>query len=141
MSTFNEKVGISINSALLFALVNLPQAYAFTNSLSDVDLVDYITKCPTSAGLVLHAIVFFVITYLSMRKSKADTGVKIKHSLYGTLIFFLVSNPAVFSVVASFLGNQFASKEGCPTLQGIVLHAVVYCVILVAVMYLPEKNQ
>lgn len=141
MSTFNEKVGISVNSALFFALVNLPQAYNFTNNLIDLDLFNTSTKCPTSAGLVIHAVLFFIVTYLSMSKARAGAGVKLKHSLYGTLIFYLVSSPALFSFVASFLGDQFADSNGCPTLQGILLHAAVYCVILVAVMYLPEKNK
>ena len=141
MSTFNEKLGISVNSALLFALVNLPQAYKVTSGLTSMKLIDLTSNCPTQQGIVLHTLVFFVITYLSMRKSKSDTAVKFKHSLYSTLIFYLVSSPATFSVVSSLLGKQFSDASGCATLQGILLHAAVYCVFLILVMYLPERNK
>ena len=35
-------------------------------------LIDLTSNCPTQQGIVLHTLVFFVITYLSMRKSKSD---------------------------------------------------------------------
>ena len=46
-------------------------------------------------------------------------------------------NGVSIGVVGSILGNTFASKSGCPTLYGVLLHALFYCCILVGVMYLP----
>ena len=137
MATFQQKLFISLGSAALFALVNLPQTYRLTDSILPLNLYNQETNCPTAAGLVIHAIVFFALSFLSMRNSSVDTGTKLKHSLYGTLIFFLIASPAMFSVVGSILGNWVASPAGCPTLTGVLLHAVVYCMALVGVMYLP----
>ena len=138
MATFEQKLSISAGSAVLFALVNLPQVYQVTNNLLPLDL--YANGCPTNLGLVVHAIVFFVISYLTMGNSNIDNMIKIKHSLYGTLIFYLLSSPAVFALVGSVIPGV-ANAQGCPTLQGVLVHAVVYCMALVAVMYLPEGNK
>lgn len=141
MATFQQKLYISLGSAALFALVNLPQTYQLTDSLLPLNLYNSITGCPTGVGLIIHAIVFFVLTFLSMGDPRNKTGIKLKHTIYGTLIFFLISSPAVFSLVGSILGNNIADSNGCPTLVGVLLHAVVYCAALVGVMYLPEGNK
>ena len=150
MATLNKKVMISLNSALLFVLVNHPNLLSFGprtvgavgkkfgitgNSQGSTDYKSVI--CPTNVGLLLNALYFFTISYFSMGGTKVKKGIKVKHALYGTLIFYLVSSPALYSVVGSILGNTFASKSGCPTLYGVLLHALVYCCILVGVMYLP----
>ena len=140
MASFNQKLTISAGSAALFALVNLPQTYKITERLSGVDLYNISSGCPTHLGLIVHAAVFFAISYLSMG-SVARTGIKLKHSLYGTLIFFLIANPVTFKLMSSIFGNQIADSSGCPTLLGIFVHALVYCVFLLAVMYLPEGNK
>ncbi len=141
MATLQQKLWISAGSAFLFTLINLPQTYQLTDKLLPLDLYNKSTNCPTNIGLVVHAIVFFVLTFFSMGNPLENTFVKLKHTIYGTLIFFLISSPAVFAVVGSLLGNEFADANGCPTLQGVVLHAIVYFLALVGVMYLPESNQ
>lgn len=140
MATFEQKLSISVGSAATFALVNLPQVYQFTNSFIP-GLYNTSTRCPTNLGLIVHAIVFFVVTFLSMGKPREKTYIKLKHTIYGSLIFFFISNPATFAFVSSVLGRQFADANGCPTLLGIFLHAAVYCAALVGVMYLPEANK
>lgn len=140
MASFNQKLSISAGSAALFALVNLPQTYKLTERLSGLDLYNISAGCPTHLGLILHAAVFFAISYLSMGDA-ARPGIKLKHSLYGTLIFFLIANPVTFKFMASLFGNQIADSSGCPTLFGIFIHALVYCAVLVAVMYLPDGSK
>ena len=76
-----------------------------------------------------------------MGNPKEKTDIKLKHTIYGTLIFYLLSSPALFSLVGSFFGDNIANNNGCPTLSGIILHSFIYCIILVSVMYLPEKNR
>jgi len=134
MATFDQKAKISAGSAILFTLINLPQAYNLSNNF----LPTYNINCPTNLGLIIHALLFFVITFLTMGDPYERTGTKLKHSLYGTLIFFLVSNPAMFSLMGSIFGSGISNAIGCPSLTGILLHAVVYFLALVAVMYLPN---
>ncbi len=141
MATFSQKLGISLGSAALFAIVNMPGTYKFTDNILVFDTYNATTNCPTNIGLIIHAIVFFALTFLTMGNPLENTGIKLKHSIYGALIFFLVSSPAVFSLVGSILGRQFADANGCPTTQGVLLHALVYCAALVGVMYLPEANK
>jgi len=139
MSTLQEKLLISSKSAILFALVNLPIIYKFINNGTGLNVYDIQTNCPTNIGLLISAIIFFVLTFLSMWYAPLSNGLKLKFSIYGTLIFYLISSPAMFSSVASIFGNSIASPEGCPTNYGILLHALVYCVALVSVMYLPPE--
>jgi hypothetical protein len=138
MTTFGKKLQISLISASLFAVVNLPQVYKITNNLIPLNLYNNATSCPTNIGLIIHAIVFFVLTFLTMSNAKLDTGIKLKHTIYGTLIFYLLSSPALFSLVGSIMGKQIADVNGCPTMTGLMTHAVAYCGILIGVMYLPN---
>ncbi|ARF10059.1 hypothetical protein Indivirus_11_3 [Indivirus ILV1] len=139
MSTFQQKLIISICSAALFILVTLPQTYKLTSSLTSLNLYNPDTECPTNLGLILHTLVFFVLTYLSMWNAPHSAGLKLKFSIYGTLIFYLISSPAMFSLMNSILGNKVATPSGCPTMTGILLHSLVYCFALVGVMYLPPE--
>ena len=141
MASFNQKLSISLGSAALFALVNLPYTYKLTSNVTSLNLFNVNTGCPTSLGLLVHSLVFFAFSYLSMQTTSVSTGIKIKHSLYGALIFFFLSSPTMFKFVSSIFGNGIANSSGCPTLTGILVHATVYCVALIAVMYLPEGNK
>lgn len=143
MGTLNQKLSISLASAGLFALVNLPCTYNFTNRLSTdffkVSLYNEEKRCPTNIGLVVHAIVFLLLTYASMYKSNQPEGIKWKHSIYGALIFYLISSPAVYSVVSKLFGDRISTPDGCPKNEGILLHSLVYASVLLGVMYLPES--
>lgn len=62
-----QKIMISLYSVLLFVLVSLPWTYRLTDKMfgrwfhtSDAH------GCPTTAGLVLHSIVFFLLVLGSM---------------------------------------------------------------------------
>ena len=138
--TLNKKLSISLGSAVLFVLVNLPQTYKFTNSLLPMSL--YKNNCPSHLGLLLHSLVFFVVSYLSMGKPLEKQLIKTKFSLYGTLIFYFLSSPAVYAVVGTLVNKlvstSMVSSSGCPKNVNILLHGVVYCMALVGVMYLPE---
>lgn len=139
MSTFQEKLIISVFSAALFILVTLPATYKLTTSLTTLNLYNQGTNCPTNLGLLLHTLVFFVLTYLSMWNAPHSSGLKLKFSIYGTLIFYLISSPAMFSFMNSILGDRVASSTGCPTITGILIHSFVYCMVLIGVMYLPPE--
>lgn len=141
MASFNQKLAISFGSAFMFMLLNLPHTYQVTNNLLPLDLFNTSTNCPTSLGLLLHALVFFVLTLLSMGNVRERAGIKLKHTIYGTLIFFFIASPALYAFVGSVLGSDFADANGCPSTKGVVLHSIVYCLALVGVMYLPNTNK
>lgn len=141
MPSFEQKLGISLGSSALFAVVNSPQVFKIVDSVLPLNVYNQSISCPTNLGLIVHAVVFFALSYFSMRGSYVREGIKIKHSLYGALIAFLVANPATYALTSSILGRWIASPSGCPTMAGLLLHAVVYCVVLVGVMYLPEGNK
>lgn len=136
MATFQQKLSISIGSAVLFAAVNLAQTYQFTNNFFPT--FDPVTGCPTANGQLIHTAVFFLLSFITMGDPRVDTGNKIKNSLYGSLIFFLLTSPAMYAFTSSIFGPSIATPQGCPTLLGVLLHTVVYCLALVAVMYLPN---
>lgn len=134
MATLEQKVKISAASAAMLAVVNLPQTYKFVNDI--LPLVTYKSSCPTLLGQLVHLAVFAGLTYLSMPE-KVNKGVRVKHTLYGSLIAFLITSPAVYALVGSILGKTIANAKGCPTLMGVLLHAAVYGAALVGVMHLP----
>ena len=135
MATFYKKLQISIGSAVLFMIINLPQTYEITNKIFPWKTIS--NGCPTHLGILFHTLVFFLLTFFSMGNVKIQTGIKLKHSLYGTLIYFLLSNPATYYFFSKLLGHQFANSKGCPSVIGVLLHSVIYCLFLLAVMYLP----
>ena len=81
MGSLQKKAMISASSALLFALVNLPMTYRFTNSVLPFSTYDTTTNCPTKFGLLVHAFVFFLISFVTMGNLKSRTWLKIKFSL------------------------------------------------------------
>ena len=60
---------ISIMSALIFFLISSPELYKITSGLLGKWIAGP-TGCPTAMGLVLHTIVFFLITWGLMNVKK-----------------------------------------------------------------------
>tara|TARA_B110000971_G_C19598688_1_gene315112 strand:+ start:121 stop:546 length:426 start_codon:yes stop_codon:yes gene_type:complete len=141
MSTLNQKTLISLQSAFTFMKINSPSTYKFISKITKLNLYDSEKGCPTQLGLIVHTLIFFAISYFSMYKSGAENGIKIKHSLYGTLIFYFISSPAVFSVVRKILGDKLSTNEGCPSKLGIFVHSIIYFLALIGVMYLPSGDK
>lgn len=65
-----------------------------------------------------------------------STGLKVKFSLYSTLLFFLVANPATYAFVNSIVGG--VAVGGCPTSFGLLLHSLVFFLLSYAIMTLPK---
>ena len=71
----NPLVQISLFAALLFVVLGSKPAYAFTDGL--VSGLGWRLKDaggPTRAGYVVHAIVFFALTYAYLTTFEAGTG-------------------------------------------------------------------
>ena len=125
MTTLQQKTMISAGSALLFFAINAPQTYELTDKLFPCKLIE--GNCPTNIGILIHTLVFFTISFLTMGNVRINTLEKVKNALYGSLIFFFLSSPTVYGIT----GNR------CPTLTQIIIHSILYFMTLVGVMYLP----
>jgi hypothetical protein len=64
-----------------------------------------------------------------------SVGLKVKYSLYSTLLFFLVANPVTFRFMNSVIGG--VAVAGCPTAFGFVLHSLVFFLLSYGLMALP----
>ena len=137
MATLEKKLIISIGSTILFLGTNLPQTYKLTSKLTNLNLFNFDSNCRTNLGIVIHFLLFFGVTFLTMSNSNTSTGVKLKHSIYGSLIFYLISSPAFYSIT----NKLFNINNDCLNNINVIIHSVVYCLALVGVMYLPEENK
>jgi hypothetical protein len=70
----------------------------------------------------------------------ASSGLKLKFSIYGTLIFYFITSPAMFNLTGSIFGDSIAN-QGCPTVYGVILHALVFGAALTGAMYLPNDSK
>jgi hypothetical protein len=140
MKTLNKKIMISAGKAVLLVAVNHPWTYKLTNKILPLHLFDESTGCPTNTGRLVHILVFSILSYLSMWNKDASPGLKFKYTLYGALIAYFITSPAMYATVGSVLGPKVSNANGCPTTVGVILHALVYGTALVGVMYLPDKG-
>jgi len=139
MATFYEKLGISVYSAFLFTLVNLPTTYALTDKHVQQGIVDA-NGCPTPKGILIHTVVFMVLSFLTMGNPLEDTMLKVKYSIWGGLMAFFFANPVMYSITSALTDGATATISGCPTNLGVLIHALAYTATLLAVMYLPDEQ-
>ena len=63
---------------------------------------------------------------------------KWKYTLITTFIFLVVTNPVTYvfvnSTIGKFLRIPISDNRGCPTIAGLLVHAIVFTLILRAVM-------
>ncbi len=65
MASLSVQISATIQSVLVFLLVSAPMTYKLTNSLLGgiVGKLADASGCPTTVGLVVHALVFGLIVY------------------------------------------------------------------------------
>lgn len=131
-----KKSLISAQDAILFILISHPKTYQLINKILPVWNKE--NNCPTTLGVFTHTLIFFIANLVLMYKSDLDFGLKIKYSFWGTLLYFLISNKETYKLVNKVY--SVASDSGCPNINGIILHAIVYFIALVGVMYFPADN-
>ena len=63
---------------------------------------------------------------------------KWKYSLYSAIVFLLISSPYTYMLMNNLLGSVVAvsSSAGCPTIVGLLLHALVFMLIIRGMMEL-----
>lgn len=63
---------------------------------------------------------------------------KWRYTLITTFIFLVISNPVTYvfvnATVGSLLGRKISNSTGCPTIFGMIVHAIVFTIILRAIM-------
>ena len=57
------------------------------------------------------------------------------------LIAFILFNPVVFQFMRGILGSWVASADGCPSVSGVFLHAVIFGVIVYLLMLKPKTTR
>lgn len=69
-------------------------------------------------------------------KCEKDNYQKWKYTLYTTIIFLIVVNPATFLLVNSLIGSliKICDTKGCPTMNGLLVHALVFTIVLRGMM-------
>lgn len=137
MANRNEKLMISLESSIIFFIINHSFFYNMTNNILLDKTYNKEKKCRTKIGIIFHAILFCIITYLTMWNSSNSNILKLKNSLYATLLFFFVASPS-FTKFLSIIFESAVSKNECQTLTGLVLSTIVYGGCLFGLMYLPN---
>lgn len=61
---------------------------------------------------------------------------KLKISIMSAALFYIIANPETFKFVSSIFGKWVANEAGCPSMGGLLLHAVVFLLITWALMNL-----
>lgn len=121
----------------LFLVLSLPQLYGKTNEYLGSDK----GNCPGVKTRLLHTVAFFALTYLVAKYhgDNNDHKAMVRYALNSALMYFVLSSPAIYSLTESVLGGVdnvvdtgVSSGLGgdCPTLKGVAVHTVVFCLFL-----------
>ena len=70
-------------------------------------------------------------------KSQRD---KLMISIISALVFFIVANPETFKLVRRLIGSWVATPTGCPSMTGLVLHAVVFMLVVWGMMNIKREK-
>ena len=65
--------------------------------------------------------------------TKPTNADKWRFTLYTTVLLLILFNPWMYKLVNSLLSSlvgTIANKEGCPTMLGFVVHAIVFTIVL-----------
>jgi ABC-type long-subunit fatty acid transport system fused permease/ATPase subunit len=63
-----------------------------------------------------------------------STNEKINATLLSVIVFLLVSLPSTYKFTNGIFGGELAEPSGCPTLIGLLVHALVFAVIIYILM-------
>lgn len=61
---------------------------------------------------------------------------KWRWTIYTTILFLIIVNPMTYKLVQKLLGSfvRIADASGCPTMNGIFVHAIVFTLLLRVMM-------
>jgi hypothetical protein len=146
--SLGDKIVISLRVALIFLVVSLPFTYGLTDKYNKyIDISNGFNNCPTIIGKLVHAVIFFILNLVIMKyynyqreeKEKKPLGLMLKYAYYGTLIAYFLSDNDTYKLTNALVGGT-SDFNGCPTLQGVLVHSAIYVAILTGVMYFPSEK-
>lgn len=111
-----------VNGAVFLA-ASLPQLYSATNQF-----VSENGSCPTYKTRLLHTVIFFALLMLAMKyvnKSADSAALLAKHAFHASMLFFVLSSPEAYRFTNA-LYPGLADLSGCPTMTGLVVHALLF---------------
>lgn len=65
---------------------------------------------------------------------------KLMISIISALVFFIVANPETFKLVRGLVGSWVATPTGCPSMTGLVLHAIVFMLVVWGMMNIKREK-
>lgn len=145
--TLHDKVLYSALSAVILLITTNAFTYKFVDKLFDSEEIIYSNGCPTVIGHFVLSLIFFLLIFITMilisaykkNGSKKSTWLFIKYSFFATLLFFIITNTEIYKLIGMITNNKSASVNGCPTVFGLFLHALIYFLIILGIMSLPKN--
>lgn len=61
-------------------------------------------------------------------------------SVISALLFFIIANPGTFIIVRKIFGQWVSSPNGCPSIAGLALHAIVFFFIVWGMMHIRKEG-
>ena len=77
----------------------------------------------------MKTLLFALIALLAHTSNTVNISIKLKHTLYSTLLFYLISNLELYQITNKILYNSILDTDNCPTNVGIIIHGVLYIIL------------
>jgi hypothetical protein len=150
--TLFKKSLLSLLDTLFFFVISNPFTYKYVNKIFGNLKKDLIwnesTQCPKTYGYFIHVLVYFVINFASMyimkimKLNDLSLLLMFKFSLIGTLLYISLSNTDTYKLTNNILNKVMDSDKnimnGCPNINGLILHSGLFFIILLVMMFLPD---
>ena len=128
-----KKLKISIFSGLMAAIIQMPQTFALTNKILPFET--FRNGCSTIEGKLFHLLVFFAVTYLSMKKSNLGEKEILNNTIFSTMIYYFIFSSDLILLLGKMLKLNLVSN-GCVNLMGMTIQMCLYILSLYGIMFL-----
>ena len=124
---------ISVLSGLVAVIIQLPLTYTLTNKI--LPLETFRNGCPTLTGKMIHLIVFFIVTYLSMKQSNMSEKEILHNSIFSATIYNFIFSKNLILLVDNTLKLNLITN-GCVNSKGLIVQTCLYILCLYGIMFL-----
>lgn len=133
----NDKLVFSVTAGLMFLLFSSPFSFSLTESVTSKFGLKIASSdgVPNLAGILLHGGAFVLLSRVFMEGKRSNCLKPFSYkdkwiiALLGGLLFILLSSPFLYETINAFtsaFGLNTLDNKDCPTLQGLLLHSVMY---------------